>query len=130
MAGRGGLDRVLDDLTRRVEVLRHVVVLSYDGLVTAHSEGIGTPEAERLAAVASGLHSLARGAGEHVGAGGVRQTMIQFEEGLLVVTTAGDGGALAVLADGDADAEPLADAMALLVNRVGERLGTTARPER
>jgi predicted regulator of Ras-like GTPase activity (Roadblock/LC7/MglB family) len=127
MAGQGGLDWLLDDLTRRVDAVRHALVLSSDGLVTAHSEGIEGPDAEHLAAVASGLHSLARGTGKHFGAGGARQTMIEFEEGVLFVTTAGDGSALAVLARAEADMGQIAYEMALLVNRVGEHLGVTAR---
>lgn len=130
MAGQGGLDWLLDDLTRRVESVRHAVVLSSDGLLTARSEGIGRPDAEHLAAVASGLHSLARGTGEHFGAGKARQTMIEFEEGVLCVTTAGDESCLSVLAEGEADMGRIAYEMTLLVNRVGEHLGVTARQAR
>jgi predicted regulator of Ras-like GTPase activity (Roadblock/LC7/MglB family) len=53
--------------------------------------------------------------------------MIEFEEGVLFVTTAGDGSALAVLARAEADMGQIAYEMALLVNRVGEHLGVTAR---
>lgn len=130
MAEQGGLDWLLDDLTRRVDSVRHAVVLSSDGLLTARSEGIGRPDAEHLAAVASGLYSLARGTGEHFGAGKARQTMIEFEDGVLCVTTAGDESCLSVLAEGEADMGRIAYEMTLLVNRVGEHLGVTARQAR
>ncbi len=123
MAGRGGLDWLLDDVTLRVEAVRHALLLSGDGLVTAHSEGLGQPDAEHLAAVAAGLHSLARGTGEHFGAGKARQTMIEFEEGVLLVTTAGDGSALSVLTDSAADMGQIAYEMTLLVNRVENTWG-------
>jgi predicted regulator of Ras-like GTPase activity (Roadblock/LC7/MglB family) len=126
----GGLDWLLDDLTRRVDAVRHAVVLSNDGLVAARSEDIERPDAEHLAAVASGLHSLARGTGAHFGSGKARQTMIEFEDGMLFVTPAGDGSCLSVLASAEADMGQIAYEMALLVNRVGEHLGVTARHER
>jgi predicted regulator of Ras-like GTPase activity (Roadblock/LC7/MglB family) len=127
MARQGGLDWLLDDLTRRVATVRHAVVLSTDGLVTARSEGIERVDAEHLAAVASGLHSLAGGAGAHFGAGRAQQTMIEFEDGVLFVTSAGAGSCLCVLADATADIGQIAYEMTLLVNRVGEHLGISAR---
>jgi predicted regulator of Ras-like GTPase activity (Roadblock/LC7/MglB family) len=130
MALRARLDWLLDDLIQRMASVRHVLVLSSDGLVTAKSEGLQRQDAEHLAAVASGLHSLAKGSGAHFGAGQVRQTMIEFEEGLLFVTAAGDGSCLCVLTGGDADVGQVAYEMTLLVNRVGEHLGVGVREDR
>ncbi|MET9293969.1 roadblock/LC7 domain-containing protein [Streptomyces sp. NPDC003077] len=127
MALSRGLDWLLDDLTQRVERVRHALVLSNDGLVTGASEGLARQDAEHLAAVASGLHSLAKGSGRHFDAGRVRQTVIEFDGGMLFVTAAGDGSCLCVLADADADMGHIAYEMTLLVNRVGEHLGVPAR---
>ncbi|MFE1349903.1 roadblock/LC7 domain-containing protein, partial [Streptomyces sp. NPDC058757] len=63
MALDKGLDWLLDDLTRRVGPIRHALVLSNDGLVTGASSELAREDAEHLAAVSSGLHSLARGSG-------------------------------------------------------------------
>jgi predicted regulator of Ras-like GTPase activity (Roadblock/LC7/MglB family) len=130
MALRAGLDWLLDDLTQRIACIRHALVLSSDGLVTAKSEQLQRQDAEHLAAVASGLHSLAKGSGAHFRAGRVRQTMIEFEDGLLFVTAAGDGSCLCVLTGGDADVGQVAYEMTLLVNRVGEHLGVGVRDDR
>lgn len=127
MALSSGLDWLLDDLTKRVERVRHALVLSNDGLVTGASEGLAREDAEHLAAVASGLHSLAKGSGHHFRAGRVRQTMVEFDEGLLFVTAAGDGSCLCVLSGADSDMGQIAYEMTLLVNRVGEHLGVAAR---
>jgi predicted regulator of Ras-like GTPase activity (Roadblock/LC7/MglB family) len=127
MALNTGLDWLLDDLTQRISSVEHAMVLSTDGLVTANSQSLERADAEHLAAVASGLQSLARGSGTHFGAGRVRQTMIEFEEGLLFVTSAGEGSCLCVLTGADADVGAVAYEMALLVNRVGEHLGLAAR---
>lgn len=80
MALNKELDWLLDDLTRRVEHVRHAIVLSNDGLVTAASADLKREDAEHLAAVSSGLHSLAKGSGLHFRAGKVRQTMVEFDE--------------------------------------------------
>ncbi|RXS87600.1 roadblock/LC7 domain-containing protein [Streptomyces sp. TM32] len=127
MALSSGLDWLLDDLTKRVEKVRHALVLSNDGLVTGASEQLQREDAEHLAAVASGLHSLAKGSGLHFGIGRVRQTMVEFDDGVLFVTAAGDGSALCVLAGAEADMGQIAYEMTLLVNRVGEHLGVAVR---
>ncbi|MFF9479784.1 roadblock/LC7 domain-containing protein [Streptomyces sp. NPDC014733] len=127
MALTSGLDWLLDDLTQRVEKVRHALVLSNDGLVTGVSQGLARQDAEHLAAVASGLHSLAKGSGHHFRAGRVRQTMVEFDDVVLFVTAAGDGSCLCVLAGHNADMGQIAYEMTLLVNRVGEHLGVAAR---
>ncbi len=65
----GELDWLLDDLVLRVSEVRHAVVLSNDGLAVGASTDLKREDAEHLAAVASGFHSLAKGAGRHFGAG-------------------------------------------------------------
>ncbi|MCI3934756.1 roadblock/LC7 domain-containing protein [Streptomyces sp. AN091965] len=131
MAQNTGLGWLLDDLTRRVEHVRHALVLSSDGLVTGASSDLPREDAEHLAAVSSGLHSLAKGSGRHFHAGNVRQTMIEFDDAVLFVTAAGEGSCLCVLSAAQADIGQVAYEMTLLVNRVGEHLGVDARhPER
>ncbi|MFK4066996.1 roadblock/LC7 domain-containing protein [Streptomyces sp. NPDC029674] len=126
-----GLGWLLDDLTQRMEHVRHALVLSNDGLVTGASTDLKREDAEHLAAVSSGLHSLAKGSGHHFHAGNVRQTMIEFDDAVLFVTAAGDGSCLCVLSSAEADIGQVAYEMTLLVNRVGEHLAVDARqPER
>ncbi|MCX5555833.1 roadblock/LC7 domain-containing protein [Streptomyces sp. NBC_00038] len=127
MAQNKGLGWLLDDLTERVEHVRHALVLSNDGLVTGASTGLRREDAEHLAAVSSGLHSLAKGSGRHFGAGQVRQTMIEFDDAVLFVTAAGAGSCLCVLGAAEADIGQVAYEMTLLVNRVGEHLGVDTR---
>jgi predicted regulator of Ras-like GTPase activity (Roadblock/LC7/MglB family) len=116
MAQNTELGWLLDDL-----------VLSNDGLVTGTSTGLRREDAEHLAAVSSGLHSLAKGSGRHFGAGQVRQTMIEFEDAVLFVTAAGPGSCLCVLSAAEADIGQLAYEMTLMVNRVGEHLAVAER---
>ncbi|MFJ7176350.1 roadblock/LC7 domain-containing protein [Streptomyces massasporeus] len=123
----GELDWLLDDLVLRVGDIRHAVVLSNDGLAVGASTGLRREDAEHLAAVASGFNSLAKGAGRHFGAGGVRQTMVEMDEAFLFVAAAGDGSCLALLTAVTADIGLVAYEMARLVKRVGEHLGTAPR---
>ena len=127
MAQNKELGWLLDDLTERVQPIRHALVLSNDGLVTGTSTGLRREDAEHLAAVSSGLHSLAKGSGRHFGAGQVRQTMIEFDDAILFVTAAGPGSCLCVLSAAEADIGQIAYEMTLLVNRVGEHLAVAER---
>jgi len=127
MAQNAELGWLLDDLTQRVEHVRHALVLSNDGLVTGASVDLRREDAEHLAAVSSGLNSLAKGSGRHFNAGQPRQTMVEFDDAVLFVTAAGTGSCLCVLSSADADIGQIAYEMTLLVNRVGEHLAVDAR---
>lgn len=118
---------LLDDLASRVSHFQQAVILSKDGLVIANSAGLPRDDAERMSALAAGVHSLAAGAGQHFGVGAVRQTIIELEQALLFVTTAGHGSVLAVLCPADADAGLIAYEMALLVKRAGPHLESRPR---
>ena len=117
---------LLDDLAGRMSAFQQAVILSKDGLVIANSAGLPRDDAERMSALAAGVQSLATGAGQHFGVGAVRQTIIELEQALLFVTSAGHGSCLAVLCPADADAGLMAYEMALLVKRAGPHL--EARP--
>jgi predicted regulator of Ras-like GTPase activity (Roadblock/LC7/MglB family) len=118
---------LLDDLVGRVKQAEHAVVLSVDGLLVASSAGLGRDDGEQLAAIASGIQSLAKGAGKRFGGGAVQQTIIEMESSFLFVTAAGHGACLAVLAAEDADVGLVAYEMAILVGRAGRYLASPAR---
>jgi Uncharacterized distant relative of homeotic protein bithoraxoid len=122
----GELGWLLDDLIDRVGEVRRAVVLSRDGLVMAASQGFSRDDAEYFAALAAGFYSLANGARQHFEAGEVRQTVIEMEDALFFVTSAGSGSCLAVLSDAGANAGLVAYEMAMLVKRVRRHL--TAAP--
>ena len=124
----GQLDWLLDDLVRRVGHVTKAVILSQDGMALAASKTLERDDAEHLAALAAGLQSLARGAGRHFGGGGgVRQTIIEMESGYLLVSAAGSGTCLAVIAEPGADLGVVAYEMALLVRRTGEHIKVNTR---
>ncbi|WP_117215563.1 roadblock/LC7 domain-containing protein [Allorhizocola rhizosphaerae] len=125
---RHATDWLLDELLTRVPQARCAVVLSVDGMLTATSSGLARDDAEHLAAVAAGFSSLARGAGQRFRGGAVRQTIVEMEEAFLLVSAAGPGSCLAVLAAPDTDLGVLAYEMTMLATRVGTHLATPTRP--
>ena len=123
------LNWVLDEMVGRVPAVSQAVILSRDGLMVGASQGIGREDAEHLAALAAGVQSLARGAGQHFKGGEVRQTIIEMETAFLFITAAGQGSCLAVLSSSAADAGLIAYEMAVLVKRIGQHLTTYPRPD-
>ncbi|TYB46429.1 roadblock/LC7 domain-containing protein [Actinomadura chibensis] len=121
------LNFLLDDLVDRVPQIRKVVVLSRDGLVMGMSRGVGREDAEYLAALAAGFHSLAAGARPQLASGEIRQTMIEMENGLFFVVPAGANSCLALLSEVGANAGLVAYEMTMLVKRVGRQLSTGLR---
>jgi predicted regulator of Ras-like GTPase activity (Roadblock/LC7/MglB family) len=121
------LSWLLTGLVQRVPHTNSALLLSSDGLVKA-VHGLETDTADHMAALASGLYSLARSAGVRFGDGGeVRQVVVELDTSLLFVSTAGQGACLAVLAGREADAAVLGYEMAMLVKSVRPYLGTPAR---
>src|SRR4029077_7818996 len=124
----GQLDWLLDDLVRRVAEVTKAVILSQDGMALGASQSLGRDDAEHLAALAAGFQSLARGAERHFGNGGaVRQSIIEMESGYLLVSAAGRGTCLAVIAAPEGDLGLVAYEMAILVRRTGEHIRVNTR---
>ncbi len=121
------LDWLLDGLVDSVAGTRHAVLLSDDGLVVSHSRSIDRSDAERLAAVATGQQSLARGVGQLFNGGQVHQVIVELADLWLFIIAAAQGTHLAVVASQDVDAEVMSMAMHTLVQQVGQKLATPAR---
>ena len=94
---------LLDDFIGRVAAADRMVALSADGLLIGRSSSLPNEDAEHLSAIASAFQGLARGAARHFASGGVRQTLVEMDNAFLVVTAAGRGACLAVLASDKAD---------------------------
>jgi predicted regulator of Ras-like GTPase activity (Roadblock/LC7/MglB family) len=119
---------LLDNLVSRVANVRQALVLSRDGLVVAKSQNMSREEGDHLSALAAGMQSLARGAGQQIGGGEVRQTIIEMDSAFMFVMAAGEGTCLAVLASADANLGVMAYEMAMLVRRMGVHLTAAPRP--
>jgi predicted regulator of Ras-like GTPase activity (Roadblock/LC7/MglB family) len=121
------LNWLLDDLVRRLAGAEKAVVLSGDGLLLGRSVALDREDAEHLAAMASAFSSLSRGVGAQFGKGGVLQTVVELDDGYLVVTEAGAGACLALLASIHADLGMVAYEMNVIVQQVGGALSVGPR---
>ena len=113
---------LLTNLVAHVPGIREVAVVSSDGLLIALSDTVDRETGDRLAAVAAGLLSVARGAGTPMGAGAVHEIIVELERALIVVMGISDGSALAVVATRPCDIGLVAYEMALLTDRAGPAL--------
>jgi uncharacterized protein len=122
------LDWLLVDFVRGTAGTRHALVVSADGLRLAASEDVGTALGDQLAAVTSGLLSLAQGVARSFAAGPVRQTIVEMAGGYLFLTSIGEGSMLAVFAERSCDMAMVGYEMTLLADRVGHLLDPGPRP--
>ncbi|HEY3015550.1 MAG TPA: roadblock/LC7 domain-containing protein [Nocardioides sp.] len=121
------LDWLVSRFVEEVPDAAHAVLLSADGLLMAASASIPDDRAEQVAAVSSGLASLAVGAARLFDGGAVLQTVVEMEHGYLMLMNVGDGSNLAVLTQDSADIGQIGYEMALLVDRVGRTVQAQAR---
>ena len=121
------LDWLVTRFVDEVPDAAHAVLLSADGLLMAGSASLPADRAEQVAAVSSGLASLAVGASQLFQGGAVLQTVVEMEHGYLMLMSVGDGSTLAVLTQEAADIGQVGYEMALLVDRVGRTVQAQPR---
>lgn len=117
---------------KSVQGVRHVVVLSSDGLPVTWCDRTDQETADRLAAACSGLQSLGKSLAQEFGSGkqAVRQQLTEWDGGFLFIRSAATGSHLAVVTDAVVDPALVAQQMQAQVLKLGERgLATPARQE-
>jgi predicted regulator of Ras-like GTPase activity (Roadblock/LC7/MglB family) len=120
---------LVNDFVERVPGVAHAVVVSADGLLLTASSRLPLDRADQLAAVASGCVSLTQGAARCFEAGGVKETIVEMERGIMLLMAISDGSCLAVLAAPVCDIGQVAYEMTLLVDRVGQLLTPELRAQ-
>ncbi|WP_442941423.1 roadblock/LC7 domain-containing protein [Nocardia sp. NBC_00403] len=110
---------MLANFVRDTDGVRDTVAVSSDGLLIAMSDGLDRTGADRLAAMVSGLSSLARSASRSYSFDGLELIMIEMKRGFLLVSALGDGSCLGVIADGGCDIGLVGYEMAVLAERAG-----------
>ncbi len=113
---------LLDSFTSTTAGVLEAIAVSSDGLLIAMSAIKDRANAERLAAVVSGLTSLAGGASSWYALGPINRVIIDMAEGYLLVTAISSGSVLGVIADRSANLSTLAYEMTLFANRAGGAL--------
>ena len=107
--------------TKTTGVLEAIVVSS-DGLLMAKSSKRAKSDSDRLAAVVSGLASLAAGTAGWYRLGALNRVVVDMGEGYLVVTSISRGSALGVIASKSANLGTVAYEMTLFGTRAGVSL--------
>ncbi|BCB81699.1 roadblock/LC7 domain-containing protein [Phytohabitans flavus] len=113
---------LLDSFTSSTAGVREAIAVSADGLLMAMSNIADRANAERLAAVVSGLTSLAGGAANWYALGGLNRVVIDMTGGYLLVTAISAGSVLGVIADRTASLGTVAYEMTLFSSRAGGAL--------
>jgi len=116
------LNWLVSSFVEKVPGVKEAAVVSSDGLLIAASDGLGRAEADRLAAVAAGLMSIARGASGPIDAGRVNEVIIEYDWYLLFVMRVSEGSTLAVIAARPCDVGQIGFEMAVLVEKAESAL--------
>lgn len=110
---------LLDELCQ-VRGINHAIATASDGLLMAASARMRREDADRTAAITSGVSSLTSGACQVLDAGCVESTIVDMTGGVMVIMTINNRALLTVLAAKEADLGQIVYEMGLLINRAGE----------
>lgn len=113
---------LLANFVRGTDGVRDAVAVSSDGLLIAMSDGLDRTSADRLAALVSGLSSLARSASRNYDFDGLKLIMIEMRRGFLLVSAIDDGSCVGVIADSNCDIGLVGYEIAVLADRAGALL--------
>ncbi|GAA0612232.1 roadblock/LC7 domain-containing protein [Streptomyces crystallinus] len=123
----GGVDWLLNDL--QALGVRFSVVVSADGLVSGHSDGINRDSADQVASAVSGVWALGKALAVTLDAesNAVRQNLLETTAGFMLITAVAENGYLAVGTHPDIDLSVVAHRMNELAVKVGQQLSSKAR---
>lgn len=121
------LDFLLDDLVKRVPNVTHIIAVSADGLLVARNEGLPVNDADRLAAIGSGLVSLLNGAARSLQADPVVSNLTELHGGYMFSMSVSSGASLLALASHGCDIGQVGHELAELINKIGPALTPRTR---
>jgi predicted regulator of Ras-like GTPase activity (Roadblock/LC7/MglB family) len=116
---------LLDAFTSSTAGVVGAVAVSSDGLLMAMSSIRDRANAERLAAVVSGMTSLAGGAATSYALGMLNRVVVDMSDGYLLITAISSGSVLGVSAERTANVGTVAYEMTLFATRAGSALTPT-----
>lgn len=113
---------LLDTFTSGTAGVKEAIAVSSDGLLMAMSAIQDQANAERLAAMVSGLTSLSGGVASWYALGELNRVIIDMADGYLLITSISSGSVLGVIADRSANLGTVAYEMTLFAGRAGGAL--------
>lgn len=120
---------LVNDFVRRVHGVTHALIVSSDGFPLTASDEVGGDEAEQLAAISSGLLSLASNGAALFDKGNCEQVIIRLSKGYFLFMSIGSGAGLAVLTGPDCDMKVVAYEMTQFVTNAGHALTPELRAD-
>lgn len=120
---------LVNDFVRRVHGVTHALIVSSDGFPLTASDEVGGDEAEQLAAISSGLLSLAGNGAALFGKGSCEQVILRLTEGYFLFMSIGSGAGLAVLTGPECDMKVVAYEMTQFVTNAGHALTPELRAD-
>ncbi|MBP3081376.1 roadblock/LC7 domain-containing protein [Streptomyces sp. CHA1] len=120
------LSWILKDFTGRVPEVTRAIAVSVDGLALAYA-GLERDEADRLAAIASGIVNLLSAAAQATETDPVEHSLTAMEGGYMFSMAVSTGASLLVTTTRDADIGEVSYMMAELINQVGDSLSPQLR---
>lgn len=120
------LSWLLSDFARRIPEVTQVIAVSVDGLALAYT-GVDQDDADRLAAIASGIVNLLSGAAQLIESDPVEHSLTAMEGGYMFSMAVSSGASLLVTTTRDADIGEVSYMMSELINQVGDALSPQMR---
>lgn len=120
---------LIDDFVARVHGVTHALIMSVDGLPLASSSSVREDDAEQLAAISSGVLSLAHNSAALFDKGSCEQIVIRLTDGYFLFMGIGSGAGLAVLTSSDASMRVAAYEMTQFVENTGHALTPEVRAD-
>lgn len=121
--------RLVDEFATRMPGVAHVILVSPEGLRVAQSHRLPIERADQLAAAASGMLSLTRGAARCFQAGAIRETVVSMDQGVMITMPIEDGSSLVALAAPNCDLGHIAFELSRFADRLF-RLPPPPQPQR
>lgn len=120
---------LVEDFVERVHGATHALILSADGLPLAASSSVTADEAEHLAAISSGVLSLAHNSAALFDKGTCEQIIIRLSQGYFLFMGIGVGAGLAVLTSPEAQMRVVAYEMTQFIEKAGHALTPEVRAD-
>ena len=113
---------LLTQFLERTAGTEQALVVSSDGILIALASSLERSAAERVAAVVTGMRSLAEGAARLIDTGRMAQVIVEFDTRFLFVAAVSGGSTVGVVARRGSDLGLIGYEVAMLVQRVGTQL--------
>ncbi|WP_216208576.1 roadblock/LC7 domain-containing protein [Amycolatopsis aidingensis] len=120
---------LINDFVRKVHGVTHALIMSSDGFPLTASDEVSGDDAEQLAAISSGLLSLAANSAALFEKGSCEQIIIRLTRGYFLFMGIGSGAGLAVLTGPDCDMKVVAYEMTQFVTNAGHVLTPERRAD-